>query len=102
FGKGYTSISHLKKFPVSGIKIDRSYIKGLPNNVDDCAIVDAIISLAKCLGVIVSAEGVEDSDQLQYLSEKECDIVQGYLLYYPMNIKDLTSNIKRLRDKIIT
>lgn len=84
FGTGYTSISYLKQFPVSVLKIDQSFIKGIPANSNDAAITSAFIALAHNLGIKVVAEGVETAAQLQYLADHACDIVQGYYLSRPL------------------
>ncbi len=101
FGAGYTSISHLKKFPVSAIKIDPNYIKGIPNNPDDCAITNAFIGLAHHLGLEVVAEGVETGEQVQYLSMEECDIVQGYFLSHPLPADKIVLQFKKLMDRAL-
>jgi len=84
FGTGYTSISYLKKFPISGLKIDQSFIKDIPENQNNTAITSAVIALAHTLGMKVVAEGVETAEQLRYLSDNNCDIVQGYYLSRPL------------------
>ena len=84
FGTGYTSISYLKEFPISVLKIDQSFIKGIPDNQNDLAITSAVIALAHSLGMKVVAEGVETAEQLQYLADHDCDIVQGYYLSRPL------------------
>jgi len=84
FGTGYTSISYLKRFPVSVLKVDQSFIKELPQNRDDMAIVTGIIALAHSLSMKVVAEGVETAEQMQFLADNECDIVQGYYLSRPL------------------
>jgi len=84
FGTGYTSISYLKQFPVSVLKIDQSFIKGIPDNQNDVAITTAVIALAHSLDIKVVAEGVETSEQLQYLADNNCDMVQGYFLSPPL------------------
>lgn len=84
FGTGYTSISYLKQFPVSVLKIDQHFIKGIPNNQNDLAITSAVIALGHNLGLEVVAEGVETAEQLQYLTEHHCDLVQGYFLSRPL------------------
>ncbi len=84
FGTGYTSISYLKKFPISILKIDQTFIKGISYNQNDTAIISAVIALAHSLGMKVVAEGVETAEQLQYLADNGCDIVQGYYLSRPL------------------
>ncbi len=78
FGTGYSSLSYLKHLPVSVIKIDRSFITDLKNNQNSLMIVKTIIAIAKSLGLIVVAEGVESADELAILQELECDYYQGY------------------------
>jgi diguanylate cyclase (GGDEF)-like protein len=84
FGTGYTSISYLKQFPINVLKIDQSFIKGIPENQNDLAITSAIIALAHSLDIKVVAEGVETAEQLQFLADQDCDIVQGYYLSRPL------------------
>lgn len=89
FGTGYTSISYLKQFPVKVLKIDQSFIKGLPNNQDDIAIVSTLIALAHNLSMKVVAEGVETAEQLQFLADQNCDMIQGYFLSRPLPEKKI-------------
>lgn len=84
FGTGYTSISYLKQFPVSILKIDQHFIKGIPNNQNDVAITSAVIALGHNLGLEIVAEGVETAEQMQYLSDHHCDLIQGYFLSRPL------------------
>ena len=84
FGTGYTSISYLKQFPVNELKIDQHFIKGIPNNQNDAAIVSAVIALGHNLGLEIVAEGVETAEQMQYLTEHNCDFIQGYFLSRPL------------------
>ena len=79
FGTGYSSLSYLKQLPVDVIKIDRSFISALPDDKDGVAIVEAIFSMAKALQLEVVAEGVETPEQLAFLVQHDCDIVQGFL-----------------------
>ncbi|MHB1948985.1 MAG: putative bifunctional diguanylate cyclase/phosphodiesterase [Gammaproteobacteria bacterium] len=84
FGTGYTSISYLKQFPIDILKIDQSFIKGIPKNQNDLAISSAIIALGHNLGLQVVAEGVETAEQLQFLLDNHCDLVQGYYFSRPL------------------
>jgi EAL domain-containing protein (putative c-di-GMP-specific phosphodiesterase class I) len=80
FGTGYSSLSYLKKLPVDEVKIDRSFVTGLRSGSDDVAIVRAIVDLGRHLGLEVVAEGVEDQETWDLLTEMGCDLVQGWHL----------------------
>ena len=84
FGTGYSSLSYLKRFPVDIIKIDRSFVRDVPNDADDASIVTGIIALAHSLRLEVVAEGVETEEQLRFLRERSCDMLQGYYLSQPV------------------
>ncbi|MBS9477842.1 EAL domain-containing protein [Ancylobacter sp. VKM B-3255] len=79
FGTGFASLSHLKQFPVDRIKIDRSFVHDIEHDIDDAAIVRAVINLGHSLGIETVAEGVETSSQASYLRANGCDYAQGYL-----------------------
>jgi diguanylate cyclase (GGDEF)-like protein len=83
FGTGYSSMSYLKRFRIDCLKIDRSFIEGLPGSTDDAAIATAIISMAHSLGLEVVAEGVETSGQADFLRAAGCEKLQGYLFGRP-------------------
>jgi EAL domain-containing protein (putative c-di-GMP-specific phosphodiesterase class I) len=83
FGTGYSSLTYLKRFPVDGLKVDRSFVAGLGTDDDDSAIVTAVIDLAHSLGMVAVAEGVENAEQLERLRELGCDTAQGYHLGRP-------------------
>jgi diguanylate cyclase len=84
FGTGYSSLSYLKRFRFDALKIDRSFVAGLPTNAEDVLLVKAILAMAKGLDLKVVAEGVENHDQLSFLTAQGCDLAQGYLLAQPM------------------
>ncbi len=84
FGTGYSSMSLMKQFPIDTIKIDRSFVRDLPNDTEDQAIAQAIISMGKALGMTVVAEGVETAEQEAFLRDHACDQMQGYLFSKPL------------------
>jgi diguanylate cyclase (GGDEF)-like protein/PAS domain S-box-containing protein len=83
FGTGYSSLSQLKRFPIDTLKVDRSFVRDAPENAEDKAITEAIISLGKTLGVTVVAEGVETSAQVGFLRSCGCDEMQGFYFSKP-------------------
>ena len=84
FGTGYSSLSYLRQFPVSRLKIDRSFIREVALNDDDAKIVTAIIGMARNLGLKVVAEGVETEEQMMFLRAQRCDEIQGYYFGKPL------------------
>ncbi|CDF86636.1 putative bifunctional diguanylate cyclase/phosphodiesterase [Pseudomonas sp. QL9] len=95
FGTGYSSLSYLKKFPIDVIKIDRSFIKDIPDNQDDMEITSAVIAMAHNLKLQVVAEGVETAAQLAFLRRNRCDIGQGYLFDKPIPSAELSASLQR-------
>ena len=83
FGTGYSSLSLLQRLPVDVVKIDRSFVAGLPHNANDASICRAVIQMAHSLNLRVIAEGIEHRRQYVFLKEHGCDEAQGYLLGRP-------------------
>jgi len=94
FGTGYSSLSYLKRFPIDILKVDRSFVMDIPNDLDDMAITAAVVAMAHKLNLRVVAEGIETKDQLDFLRSNRCEYGQGYLIARPMPISDLESYIQ--------
>lgn len=95
FGTGFSGLSHLRRVPVDGVKIDRSFVADLLDDPDDLALTTAIIALAHSLGIGVVAEGVEDVEQLRVLARHGCDLAQGFLVARPMPASVLIDWVQR-------
>ncbi len=95
FGTGYSSMNYLKRFDVRALKIDRSFISGLPQDSENAAITRAIIAMAHGLKMVVVAEGVETDEQLVLLEEYGCDMVQGYFLGRPSSADAVTGMLRK-------
>ena len=95
FGTGYSSMSYLKRFPINTIKVDRSFVRDLPDSAQDKAITKAIISMAHSLQMRVIAEGIETDRQEVVLSADGCNSGQGYLYSPPVNADEI-SKLARL------
>jgi predicted signal transduction protein with EAL and GGDEF domain len=90
FGTGYSSLSYLKRFPIDTLKIDQSFVADLGSQ-DGRALVDAIIVLASTLNLLVVAEGVETLKQVQYLMDRDCQLLQGYYFSRPMPVSEIAA-----------
>ena len=95
FGTGYSSLAQIKRFPISTLKIDRSFVRDLAYDGADRAIAEAIIAMGRTLGLEVVAEGVETAEQLAFLRQHRCDEMQGYLLSPPVPAEDLARLLAR-------
>jgi diguanylate cyclase (GGDEF)-like protein/PAS domain S-box-containing protein len=95
FGTGYSSLSYLKRFPVDVLKIDRSFVSGLPHDSEDTSLVEAILAMGSSLGLKVIAEGVETEQQRQFLVERNCRYLQGFYFSKPMPAATLEKWLKK-------
>ena len=89
FGTGYSSLSYLRRFPFDKIKIDQSFVRQLPGDAESAAIVRAIITMGRCLGMATTVEGVETADQFAFSQAEGCDYVQGFHVSRPLLAADL-------------
>jgi diguanylate cyclase (GGDEF)-like protein/PAS domain S-box-containing protein len=94
FGTGYSSLGYLRQFKVNRLKIDRSFVRDVPGNVDDSAITTAIIEMARALNVDVVAEGVENAQQLDFLRAQRCYEIQGYYFSRPVPVEQMTEQLR--------
>ena len=98
FGTGYSSLSHLRSYPIDTVKIDHSFIEEVPWNGDACKLVETILLMGRSLNKEVIAEGVETDAQLDFLVDRGCCVVQGYLLAKPMAAPDISRHAGNERD----
>ena len=99
FGTGYSSLSYLKRFRFDVLKIDRSFVAGLPDNEDDVLLVKAILAMAKGMDLAMVAEGVENKDQLGFVASQGCDFAQGYLFGRPMPEEAYVEYLQNLQER---
>ena len=99
FGTGYSSLSYLKKFRVYKLKIDKSFIEDITTDSEDRAIVAAVISMSRSLGMKTIAEGVETVEQLEFLREQGCDEVQGYYFSKPLPVAQMDALLATCLEK---
>jgi EAL domain-containing protein (putative c-di-GMP-specific phosphodiesterase class I) len=95
FGAGYSSLSRLRSLPVQVLKIDRTFLRGVPDDPEATAIVTAIIELALALGMEAVAEGVENEAQRAFLVERGCSLAQGFLLGRPVPAREIERRLER-------
>jgi EAL domain-containing protein (putative c-di-GMP-specific phosphodiesterase class I) len=91
FGTGYSSLAYLKRFPIEALKVDQSFVRDITSDPDDAAIASAIIAMGHSLRLTIIAEGVETTDQLAFLRERECHKVQGFLFARPMPMEQMAA-----------
>ena len=97
FGSGYSSLAYLKRFPINALKIDRAFVRDIPDDADDAAIASAVIALAHSMKLTVVAEGVESAAQLEFMRDRRCDLVQGYYFSRPVPAQQLAELLAPVR-----
>lgn len=102
FGTGFSSLGYLRNYPIDLLKIDRSLIRGLPDDADHAAIVTTIIALGNSLGLTVVAKGVETDEQVEFLRKQGCHQAQGFLFSRPLPPEEFFSLVQERRDMLIT
>ena len=98
FGTGYSSLSYLRKFPVDALKIDQSFVRQISAGGDDATIITAIIAMARSLKLRVIAEGVETSEEVNFLRMHLCDEAQGYHFSRPVSASQFAALLGGLRE----
>ncbi|WP_265583575.1 EAL domain-containing protein [Synechocystis salina] len=88
FGTGYSSLAYLKQLPLNELKIDRIFVQDAPTDLNNAALVEAIIGVARNFNLAIIAEGVETKEQVDFLAERGCHLFQGYFYGRPMAIEE--------------
>lgn len=101
FGTGYSSLAYLKHLPVNQLKIDRAFVKGLPENEADRAIIESTLALCRGLKMSVVAEGVESIEQANYLRQEGCDYLQGYFYGRPADKEQTSLRLKKQKQPLV-
>ena len=96
FGTGYSSLSYLKRLPLDILKIDKSFIRGLPDDPHDAAIARAIIALGRSMQLTIIAEGVENLAQQRFLAAEGCEQIQGYIVSLPLPPEEFAASFLRI------
>ena len=102
FGTGYSSMAYLRDFPIDCLKIDRSFVQNIDTNHHDKALISMIISMAKHLELKVIAEGVEEVTQLEFLAERDCESIQGYLFSKPIPPEEFSSKFEEIHQQTLS
>jgi diguanylate cyclase (GGDEF)-like protein/PAS domain S-box-containing protein len=101
FGTGYSSLAYIKRFPLNHLKIDRSFINGLPDDLDNRSLTETIVVMGKKFGMTIIAEGVESLDQMKFLNSLDVDFAQGYFFSKPKSYQDFTNYLSNSHQRII-
>jgi len=102
FGTGFSSLGYLRHFPIDVLKVDRTFIHGLPDDADNAAIVTTIVALANSLNLKVVAKGVETDDQASFLRQLGCHQAQGFLFSRPLPPDEFLSLVLEKRNMLVT
>jgi len=94
FGTGYSSLGYLRRLPVDVVKIDQSFVHGIPESKEDALIAQAIIAMARSLNLSLVVEGIENARQLRFFRQQGCDIVQGHLFSKPVKAGEILEILK--------